>query len=77
MDNNPLLSLGSNEDQTGYKIIAKQELTHQIKQVKIHAPEIADKAKAIHEYLLRKSPERSTAQVLPNLPISCKVVRKK
>ena len=34
-------------------------------------------AKAIHEYLLRKSSERSTAQVLPNLPISCKVVRKK
>ena len=34
-------------------------------------------AKAIHEYLLRKSSERSTAQVMPNLPISCKVVRKK
>src|SRR4030067_3359583 len=57
MDNNPLLSLGPNEDQTGYKILAKQELTHQIKQVKIHAPEIAEKAKAGQFVILRVDDE--------------------
>ena len=34
-------------------------------------------AKAIHEFLLSKDSERSTAHVLPNLSTSCKVVRKK
>ena len=57
MENNPLLSLGPNKDQTGYKILALQELGHQIKQVIIHAPEIAEKAKAGQFVILRVDDE--------------------
>ncbi len=57
MENNPLLSLGPNKDQTGYKILAQQELGHQIKQVIIHAPEIAEKAKAGQFVILRVDDE--------------------
>jgi hypothetical protein len=57
MENNPLPSLGPNKDQTGYKILAQQELGHQIKQVIIHAPEIAEKAKAGQFVILRVDDE--------------------
>lgn len=57
METNPLLSLGPNKDQTGYKILAQQELGHQIKQVIIHAPEIAEKAKAGQFVILRVDDE--------------------
>jgi len=57
MENNPLLSLEPSKDQTGYKILAQQELGHQIKQVVIHAPEIAEKAKAGQFVILRVDDE--------------------
>ena len=46
-----------NENSTTYKILDKQELTPQIKQVKIHAPEIAEKAKAGQFVILRVDDE--------------------
>jgi len=46
-----------NETSTTYKILEKQELTPQIKQVKIHAPEIAEKAKAGQFVILRVDDE--------------------
>src|SRR4030043_2430857 len=45
------------ENSTGYKILAQQELGHQIKQVIIHAPEIAEKAKAGQFVILRVDDE--------------------
>ena len=45
------------ENSTGYKILAQQELNHQIKQVIIHAPEIAEKAKAGQFVILRVDDE--------------------
>ena len=46
-----------NENSTTYKILDKQELTPQIKQVKIHAPEIAEKAQAGQFVILRVDDE--------------------
>src|SRR3990172_2046456 len=46
-----------NETSTTYKILDKQELTPQIKQVKIHAPEIAEKAQAGQFVILRVDDE--------------------
>ena len=46
-----------NETSTAYKILDKQELTPQIKQVKINAPEIAEKAKAGQFVILRVDDE--------------------
>src|SRR3989304_8182400 len=46
-----------NETSTTYKILDKQELTPQIKQVKIHAPEIAEKAIAGQFVILRVDDE--------------------
>lgn len=46
-----------NEIPTTYKILEKEELTSQIKQVKIHAPEIAEKAKAGQFVILRVDDE--------------------
>src|SRR4030067_3429174 len=46
-----------NETSTTYKILEKQELPPQIKQVKIHAPEIAEKAKAGQFVILRVDDE--------------------
>jgi ferredoxin--NADP+ reductase len=46
-----------NQNSTTYKILDKQELTPQIKQVKIHAPEIAEKAKAGQFVILRVDDE--------------------
>ena len=45
------------ENSTGYKILSQQELGHQIKQVIIHAPEIAEKAKAGQFVILRVDDE--------------------
>ena len=42
---------------TTYKILEKRELTPQIKQIKIHAPEIAEKAKAGQFVILRVDEE--------------------
>jgi len=46
-----------NRTSATYNIIEKQELTPQIKQVKIHAPEIAEKAKAGQFVILRVDDE--------------------
>jgi len=46
-----------NEIPTTYKILEKEELTSQIKQVRIHAPEIAEKAKAGQFVILRVDDE--------------------
>ena len=54
---NRLLNEPSNETSTTFKILDKQELTPQIKQVKIHAPEIAEKAKAGQFVILRVDDE--------------------
>jgi len=45
------------ENPTAYKVLERQELTTQIKQVKIHAPEIAEKAKAGQFVILRVDDE--------------------
>jgi ferredoxin--NADP+ reductase len=50
-------NLEPNEGSTTYKILSQQELTQQIKQVKIHAPEIAEKAKAGQFVILRVDDE--------------------
>ncbi len=47
----------TNETSNTYKILDKQELTPQIKQVRIHAPEIAEKAKAGQFVILRVDDE--------------------
>jgi len=47
----------TNENPTTYKILSKQELAPQVKQVKIHAPEIAEKAKAGQFVILRVDEE--------------------
>lgn len=46
-----------NKNPTTYKILEKQELTPQIKQVRIHAPEIAEKARAGQFVILRVDDE--------------------
>jgi ferredoxin--NADP+ reductase len=52
-----LNNASQNETSNTYSILEKQELTSQIKQVKIHAPEIAKKAKAGQFVILRVDDE--------------------
>jgi ferredoxin--NADP+ reductase len=57
MENNRLYNVPQNETQTKYRILEKTELSPQVIQVKIHAPEIAEKAKAGQFVILRVDDE--------------------
>ncbi|HEX9262697.1 MAG TPA: FAD-binding oxidoreductase, partial [Candidatus Bathyarchaeia archaeon] len=57
MEHNRAQNAPLNENPTTYKVLERQELTTQIKQVKIHAPEIAEKAKAGQFVILRVDDE--------------------